>query len=204
MAELLEAWAARRATRAFDARPVPADVQELLWRAVSVAPSHGNSQPTRVLVAVSPRVREGLVEALSDGNRQWAPPAPLLFALVAIPGHDALPKNRDGSERELWAFHAGVAAGNLMAEATSLGLVAHPMAGFDEAAVRAAFGAPAEVRVLAVFAAGYPGSADSLPEDLRPRESKPQERLPIANLVGFDAWHGEMGRSARELRTPRA
>jgi nitroreductase len=202
--ELIEPLAKRRATRAFDVRPVPMDMQELLWRAVSIAPSHGNSQPVRLLVAVSPTVRERLVAALSEGNRQWAPAAPLLFALLANPAHDGMQRNSDGSERELWAFHAGIAAGNLMTEATALGLVAHPMAGFDEPAVREAFGAPPEVRVLAVFAAGYPGAAESLPEDLRPRESTPQERLPIANLVGFDAWHAGMGPSARDLRKRQA
>jgi nitroreductase len=202
--DLIEPLAKRRATRAFDVRPVPMDVQELLWRAVSVAPSHGNSQPVRLLVAVSPTVRERLVAALSEGNRQWAPAAPLLFALLANPAHDGMQRSSDGSERELWAFHAGIAAGNLMTEATALGLVAHPMAGFDEPAVREAFGAPPEVRVLAVFAAGYPGALDSLPEDLRPRESTPQERLPIANLVGFDAWHTGMGVSARDLRKRQA
>lgn len=200
MAELVEQLRVRRATRAFDPRPVALELQELLWRAVSVAPSHGNSQPTRVLVAETPAVRGRLVAALSEGNRQWAPAAPLLFALVVNPGHDAVLKNSDGSERELSEFHAGIAAGNLMIEATSLGLVAHPMASFDEPAAREAFGAPADVRVLAIFAVGYPGAAESLPEDLRPRESKPQERLPLANLVGFDAWHDGMAVSARELK----
>ncbi|MEO9255879.1 MAG: nitroreductase family protein [Tepidiformaceae bacterium] len=200
MTELLEPLRARRATRAFDPRPVALELQELLWRAVSVAPSHGNSQPTRVLVAESAGVRARLVAALSEGNRQWAPAAPLLFALVANPSHDTTPKNSDGSERELWAFHAGIAAGNVMVEATSLGLIAHPMAAFDEPAARDVFGAPADVRVVAIFAVGYPGTAESLPEDLQPREIMAQERLSLANLVGFDAWHADMGISARELR----
>ena len=51
MAELLEALAERRARRAFDPRPVPDDARESLWRAVSVAPSHGNAQSVRLLAA---------------------------------------------------------------------------------------------------------------------------------------------------------
>ena len=204
MPELLPALSERRAKRAFNGRPVPPDVQDLLWQAVSVAPSQGNSQPTRILVAESPDARERLIAALSDGNRQWAPAAPLLCAFVANPSHDLVRVNSDGSERELWAFDAGIAAGNLMAEATVLGLTAHPMTAFDEPAVRAAFQAPDEVRVLAVVAIGYPGSPETLPPDLQKRESMPQRRLPISALVGKDAWKPEMAVNASELRKPRS
>ena len=88
MPELLPALRERRARRAFATRSVLSDVEDLLWQAVSVAPSQGNSQPTRILVAESPDARERLIAALSEGNRQWAPAAPLLCALVANPDHD--------------------------------------------------------------------------------------------------------------------
>lgn len=201
MAEIIEALANRRARRAFDPGPVPADVQEALWRAVSVAPSHGNSQATRLLVASVAETHERLVAALSDGNRGWAAPAPLLAAVASLPAHDPNLANRDGSEREMWRFHAGIAMGNLLAQATSLGLLAHPMGGFDEAAAREAFGAPAELRVLAIVAIGYPGDAGQLPEDLQRREATPQVRLPLSILVAQDRWSEENGTSFREWRT---
>ena len=138
MAELIEALTKRRARRAFDPREVPGDAQELLWRAVSVAPSHGNVQSVRLLVAQAEAVRGRVVAALSEGNRNWAPAAPLLVALGSLPEHEHA--DSYGAQRALWSFHAGIAAGNLMAQATALGLVAHPMAGFDEGAVRVAFG----------------------------------------------------------------
>lgn len=200
MAMVLEALSQRRARRAFAPTPVPQDVRDVLWQAVQVAPSHGNAQPTRILVADSEAARSRLIAALSEGNRNWAPAAPLLFALIANPSHDNVMQGEDGVVRELWPFHAGIAAGNLMAQATALGLTAHPMASFDEQRAREAFGAPAEVRVLAIFAIGYPGEAEMLPDDLQERESSPQERIGIRNLVGIDAWNDEMGVSARELR----
>lgn len=200
MPELLEALSQRRARRAFDLRPVPAELQELLWRAVSVAPSHGNSQPTRILLAESDAARTALVAALSEGNRQWAPAAPLLFAIGVMSTHDAVQTGSDGSTRELWAFHAGIATANLLAQATALGLTAHPMAGFDEPAVRAAFGAPPELHLLAVVAAGYPGEAAALPDDLAARENRPQERLPLTHVVAHDRWDPDMALSPRDLR----
>ncbi|MGH2608912.1 MAG: nitroreductase family protein, partial [Tepidiformaceae bacterium] len=125
MPDILPALANRRALRAFDSRPIPPEVESLLWQAVSVAPSHGNSQTTRFLVARSPETREAMVAALSEGNRTWAPKAPLLVGVAAMPVHAGPAVNSDGSERELWGFQAGIAAGNLMAQATELGLIAH-------------------------------------------------------------------------------
>ena len=199
MPDLLPALANRRARRAFDARPVPADVQQLLWRAVSIAPSHGNSQPVRLLVARSEATRAALAGALSEGNRTWAPAAPVLVALGAIPGHGTPITNSDGTTRDYWAFHAGIAAAHLMAQATDLGLVAHPMANFDEPAARTAFAAPAELRILVLMAIGYPGDPASLPPDLQRRESATQERIPLANLLVEDRWDPGHALSAREL-----
>lgn len=200
MAELLDALVQRRARRAFDPRPVPPDVEEALWQAVGLAPSHGNNQPTRVLVAHSLETRTALFNALSAGNRNWAGAAPLLAAVAALPSHDVIQENDDGTVRELWSFHAGIAAGNLLAQATALGLLAHPMAGFDEPAVRAAFAAPPALRVLAVVAVGYPGSVDDLPDDLRRREEAPQRRLPVSTLVAVDRWKDANDISWKEYR----
>ena len=201
MADLIDALSGRRARRAFDPRTVPAETQELLWRAVSVAPSHGNVQSARLLVAQSKGARGKLVAALSEGNRNWAPAAPLLVALGSIPNHEHA--DSYGEERALWSFHAGIAAGNLMAQATALGLIAHPMAGFDEAAVRGALGAPDELRILAVFAIGYPGPVESLPEDLQRRERREQRRQPLDRLVAIDRWTATNAEAARDASRSR-
>ena len=199
MPELLPALTRRRATRAYDSRPVGRAEQDLLWQAVSVAPSAGNTQPVRLLIAATPETREAVIAGLSEGNRGWAPAAPLLFAVAALPNHDGSPKNFDGSSREVWALHAGIAIGNLMVQATELGLVAHPMAGFDEPSIRAVFGAPEDSRIVAVMAVGYPGDPASLPDDLAARETAPQVRLPLENLVARDRWGEANAVVAREL-----
>ena len=188
MPEVIGPLRDRRARRAFDIRPVAADVRATLWEAVSLAPSHGNAQPTRLVAAAEPPSRARLFEALSRGNREWAGAAPLLVAVTARPADDSAHDNSDGTQREMWAFHAGIATGNLITQATALGLVAHPMAGYDEPAVRAALGIPLAVRVIAVVAIGYPGATDSLPDDLQRRERAPQRRLPLDHLVGEERW----------------
>lgn len=200
MAEILEALALRRARRAYDPRPIEPDVEEALWEAISIAPSHGNSQPTRVVVARSAARRGALIHALNEGNQQWAVAAPLLAAILAVPAHDFPQTNSDGTVRDMWAFNAGIATGNLLAQATAMGLLAHPMAGFDEPAVRVALDIPGDVRVLVVAAIGYPGRADSLPDDLRKKEDIPQERVPRTALVADDSWHESQAIGWREWR----
>ena len=200
MSEVLDALSQRRARRAFASRPIEAGLEAVLWQAVSIAPSHGNSQPTRILVARSPAVRSALIAALNEGNRSWAPSAPLLAAILGVPAHDFPQKNSDGTSRDLWAFNAGIAVGNLLAQATAMGLTAHPMAGFDEPAVRAAMAIPEDVRVIVVVAIGYPGSLESLPPDLQVKETQPQERIPLDALVADDSWQDSQGIGAREWR----
>jgi len=200
MAEILAALSLRRARRAFDPRPVERNLEEALWQAVSIAPSHGNSQPTRVVVARSTKARSALIAALSEGNCSWAPAAPLLAAVLSVPAHDFPQKNSDGTAREMWAFNAGIAVGNLLAQATAMGLTAHPMAGFDEPAARTALSIPNDVRVVVIMAIGYPGALESLPADLQAKENVPQERIPLAALVTDDAWHESQGIGAREWR----
>jgi nitroreductase len=153
-----------------------------------------------VLVAASTAVRERLIAALNEGNRHWARHAPLLFALAADPAHDIVIEGRDGARRELYPLHVGIALGNLMAQATAMGLIAHPMAAFDETAAREAFAAPEQVRVLVVVACGFPGDPSTLPPDLAAKEAAPQDRLPAHHRVAIDAWNDDLGVSARELR----
>jgi len=200
MAEVIEALSQRRARRAFASRPIEAGLEATLWQAVSIAPSHGNSQPTRIVVARSPEVRSALIAALNEGNRSWAPAAPLLAAVLGVPAHDFAQKNSDGTMRDLWALNAGIAVGNLLAQATAMGLTAHPMAGFDEPGVRTALAVPDAVRVVVVMAIGYPGVIESLPADLQAKEARPQERIPLHALVVDDSWQESQGIGAREWR----
>ena len=200
MREVIDAIRLRRARRAFESRAVPAEVQATLWEAVSLAPSHGNNQPVRLVVAQGPEPHEALVCALSDGNRGWAGAAPLLVAVLVDPAHDVAAPNRDGSSRELWPMHAGIALGNLLAQATAMGLIAHPLAGFDEAAVKEALGIPDGVRVATVVAIGYQGAAASLVADLQQRETAARKRLPMEYVVSIDHWDARQAVSARAYR----
>ena len=172
--------AGRWSPRGFDPAHVltPADL-ELLLEAARWAPSSGNGQPTRWVVARRGSPLHGrLVEALSGGNRNWAPRASaLLFALIPAGPFPA------GERPHGWDRHdAGQAAAHLSVQAVALGLQAHQMAGFDAAAVRAAAGLGPDLEPVVVVAVGALGGP-ALPDGLAQREARKRTRLPLDELV---------------------
>ena len=82
MREVIDAIRLRRARRAFESRAVPAEVQATLWEAVSLAPSHGNNQPVRLVVAEGAEPHEALVCEL---QKPEAEAKALLFLALKSP-----------------------------------------------------------------------------------------------------------------------
>jgi nitroreductase len=173
---------ARHSTRAFSTDPVDDTLIESIVEAARWAPSYGNRQPTRYIVVREPETLAAVHEALRRGNG-YAKRAPVLIAVCGVPGWGQIV---DG--REYYLLDAGLAIENLLLQAFHLGLVAHPMGGFDEGQVRAALRVPDGVRVLVLIAVGYRGSDDDLDERTREREARPRTRLPIDELRAWDRW----------------
>lgn len=115
----------RRAYRAIE----PIDVSDELIRDIayhaSLAPSCYNSQPWRFVFVKSREKLEKLREALSSGNG-WAKASSLIIAVYSERDNDCVLK-----EREYYLFDTGMAVAFIMLRATELGLVAHPIAGYD-------------------------------------------------------------------------
>lgn len=173
----------RRASRYhFASRPVPDELLDILFDAARWAPSYGNRQPWRFVVARSAPVLAGLRDTLTRGN-QYARAAPVLVALAADPADAQI---RDG--REYYLLDCGLALENLLLQAVAAGLHAHPMGGFDEAAVRQVLAMPDAVRVLVLIAIGYPGDPADLDADTRERDARPRARKPLGEVRTFDRW----------------
>ena len=77
---------------------------------------------------------------------------------------------------------------HLTAEATSRGLFVHQMAGFDPQKAIEVFHIPKGWEPIAVFAIGYPGDPNALPDKLRERELAPRSRKPILEFVMSSDW----------------
>jgi nitroreductase len=183
---LFAALTTRRSTRAFDPRPLPAQVVRSLLEAARWAPSALNRQPWRFFVGQhGDATHAAIVEALAPGNAAWAAQAPLLVVSLARLAPD---DSDQAGVDALAAYETGMATAHLEVQAQHLGLASHHMGGYDADAVRTSLRVPANWRPMTVLAIGRPGDVDDLPDELRERESAPRSRLALSDLAYADAW----------------
>jgi len=181
-----ELLARRWSPRSFDSRrPVAREALHALLEAARWAPSCSAAEPWRFLVWDRDRdaaAWERAAACLDASNREWAERAPLLFAGFAAANFDNGKPNR-------WSQHdLGAATENLLLQATALGLVAHPMGGFDAAALGAAFAVPEGFAALAMIVVGHPGDAAALSPRNQERERAARRRRPLAERFFEGSW----------------
>lgn len=143
-----EAIERRRAYRAID--PVEATdelIKDLAYHA-SLAPSCYNNQPWRFVFAKSREKLEELYGTLSSGN-SWAKTASLIIAVYSKKDHDCVVK-----EREYYLFDTGMAVALMILRATELGLVAHPIAGYDQDKAKRILEIPEEAILITLIIIG--------------------------------------------------
>jgi len=175
----------RWSPRAFSERPVGLEMLLALLEAARWAPSTSNEQPWRFVVAAKeePADYDRLLACLLDGNRKWASRAPVLILSAARMDFE------EDTRPNRHAFHdVGLATENLLLHATALGLVAHPMAGFDIEKARADLKIPSGYEPVAMIAVGHPGELSVLPDYLQQRELKPRERKLLTEIAFSGQW----------------
>ena len=178
--------AARRSRRAFSDRPVEPQKIERLLEAARWAPSAGNRQPWRLVVVGREASTRTAVEAALDAGNGWARRAPVLIVTCARRADGAVAEGR-----EYWAHDTGLGLMSLIYRAVDLGLVAHPMAGFDEAALRTAVWLPDDVLPLSITAVGYAGRHEDLDAETRAKDERPVTRK-VLGEIAFSERYGEL------------
>lgn len=179
---LAERWS----SRAFNSDPLAPEALTALLEAARWAPSSANEQPWRFVVTRREDPWHAAVfEALTPGNRKWAGHAAALIVAAA-----RTTRTPDNSPNR-YAWHdVGLATAQLILQANALGLVAHPMAGFDAARIREVVELPPELEPVTVIAVGRRAAPDVLPDDVREREVAPRKRRPLAETA-FGGRYGE-------------
>lgn len=149
-----------------------------LFEAARWAPSSYNNQPWRFIYAKrSTEYWDRLFNLLADGNKIWAKNSALLVVVIAR-------KNFEYNEKpaRTHQFDAGSAWENLALEASSRGLVAHGMQGFDYDKTRIHLKIPDDFEVMAMIAIGKKGPREGLPPELQEKE-KLSDRKPLKDIV---------------------
>ena len=169
----------RRAYRSLKPLEVTDELINDLAACAGLAPSCYNNQPWRYVFVYEEEALKKLQGALPKANG-WAKKASLLVAVFSRKDFDCLVK-----EREYYLFDTGTATGFMILRATEMGLVAHPMAGFDEEKAKEALNIPADMKVITLIAIGkYSEEIDhDLPEKMVEIEKKRPERKKVEEFV---------------------
>jgi nitroreductase len=172
---------------AFAERAVADDDLRSLFEAARWAPSSYNEQPWRYIVArrQDEAAFERLLSCLVEGNQVWARTAPVL-ALGCV----SLDFARNGKPNKAALHDLGLAAGNLLLEATARGLYVHQMIGILPDRARELYAIPERCEAVTGLAIGHLGDPSTLPDFYRARDLAPRSRRPLGELV-FGARWGE-------------
>ena len=182
---LQEAINKRRAFYSLVPATINKELIDELASAASLAPSCYNNQPWRFVFVYEPDRLSELKKALAKGN-EWALKGSMIIAVLSKEKDDCVLKNRIYHQ-----FDTGMATALLLLKATELGLVAHPIAGYDEPTVHEVCNIPDEYTVITLIIVGK--KDDHIHEDLTDwqKQSEP-ERPPRKPLDEF-AFHNVFG-----------
>ncbi len=180
-----EILAQRWSPYAFQDRPVPDTDLRSLFEAARWAASSFNEQPWTYLVATQehPEQFHQLLSCLVEFNQAWAKAAPVL-ALGVV----SLRFTHSGQVNRAAVHDLGLAAGNLLVEATARGLWVHQMLGILPDKARQIFEIPDGFEAWTGLAIGYRGDPAILPEALQERDRTPRQRKPLNQFVFSGKW----------------
>ena len=178
----------RRAYRSLEPVEITEELVRDLAESARLAPSCNNNQPWRFVFAYDPEVLKKVHGAMSRGNK-WVQAASMIIAVFSREDLDCRIKGRD-----YYLFDTGMATAFLILRATELGLVAHPIAGYDEGAVKEILGIPEDMQVITLVNVGKRSETIGplLSDKQVEREKKRPERIPLKELAFINAMSNEV------------
>ena len=155
-----------------------------LFEAARWAPSSYNNQPWRFIYAKrNTKHWDRFLNLLVEGNKIWAKNAALLVVVISR-------KNFEFNEKPAIThqFDVGSAWENLALEASSRGIVAHGMQGFDYEKAGVDLGIPPNFEVMAMIAIGKKEPREILPLELQEKE-KFTDRKALKEIIMEGFYH---------------
>ena len=174
----------RRAYRSLLPVQITDDIIETLCRSAQLAPSCFNNQPWRYIFVRERQKLEELFNVLSKGN-QWAKKTSMIIAVFSEKNLDCLIK-----KRVYYLFGTGMSVGFLLLKATELGLVTHPIAGFDEDKAKSILKIPDNMRLITLIIVGKhnPEIDPELNEKQQRDEKERPARKELSEFVYLDEY----------------
>ena len=169
----------------FEDRPVAEADLLSLFEAARWAASSYNEQPWNYLVATRENPKEfgRLLSCLVEANQAWAKAAPVLVLGVV-----SLRFAKNNKDNRAAVHDLGLAAGNLLVEATTRGLSVHQMIGILPDMARELYQIPEHYEAWTALAIGYKADPATLPGALKERDLTPRQRKPLHEFVFTGQW----------------
>jgi len=179
----------RWSPRAFADKEIEKEKVEKLFLAASYAASCFNEQPWRFIYGTKsyPERYEQLMSCLGEFNQIWVKTAPMIILTLAAKNFAKNGKANAHARHDL-----GLAIGNMSAQAASMNLYLHQMAGFSPDKARELFEVPDEFDIVTMIAVGYKGNAEILPESMREMETSVRDRKDLDSLLFCGDWNKMM------------
>ena len=146
--DIKEAINKRRAYRSLDPVKITEQLIKDFAESAQIAPSCMNKQPWRFVFIHEREQLEKIFKTLSSGNK-WVEKASLIIGVFSKPENDCII-----GERLYYLFDTGMATAFIILRATELGLVAHPIAGFNEQEAKEILGLNEDERLITLIIIG--------------------------------------------------
>jgi nitroreductase len=171
---------------AFDPRPVEREKLLSCLEAARWAPSSYNEQPWTFILAEHSDAAEfeKMLGCLVEANRAWAKNAGALILTVVAKSFTKNGKPNRAAEHDI-----GLAAANMVLQATALGLQGHQMIGIEGDIVRKTYNVPPSHEPLTAIALGYPANVPPDTTDaVQQRDLARRGRKPLSEIVIRGRW----------------
>lgn len=143
--DVKEAILKRRAYRSLDPVEITEDLIHDLAECAQLAPSCMNKQPWNLVFIKEKTQLDKIFTTLSKGNK-WVEKASLIIVVFGKMEEDC-----HMGERLYYLFDLGLASSQIILRATELGLVAHPIAGFNPDQVKEILKIPEDSLVITLI-----------------------------------------------------
>lgn len=178
---VIETIKARRANRALEELQITNELIVDLANSAQLSASCFNYQPWNFVFVYEKNRLHQLFTTLSKNNN-WAEKASMIIAVFSKKELDCV----IGSEREYYLFDTGMASAFMILRGTELGLVMHPIAGFDPDKVKKILAIPNEMTVITLIIVGRKSSNT---ENLTEKQIITENNRPIRKTLDQFIFH---------------
>lgn len=180
-----EAISTRRAFRSLEPTKITEELIYDLANNAKLAPSCKNSQPWRFVFVYEKTQLKEIMKSIISPNDKWVKNASLIIAVFSHIELDCIIK-----ERLYYLYDTGIASAFLILRATELGLIAHPIAGFEEDLVKKILNIPKNMRVISLIIVGKKASKidENLTDMMKSTEARAPDRLRFKEFAYLNAY----------------